>query len=132
MWDKLSGLQQALLDAVEEHRMLCSADVPDRGALSASRWRVAQAGRVRMDYLTGTVFPAIEVAHQDVPVRCAALRDATTSYQRDVSAYVARWPTEAIMTQWAAYQRAAHPFRAAILARVAEEADVLNPILIKM
>lgn len=132
MWDILSGLQLALLDAVEEHRILCSADVPDRTALSASRWRIAQAGRVRMDYLTGTVFPAIDAAYQDAPVRFAALRNATTPYQRDVSAYVARWPTEAILTQWSAYQRAAQPFRAAILARVSEEANVLRPILDRM
>ncbi len=64
--------------------------------------------------------------------RVVALRRATPAYQRQISAYVARWSTEAILADWPFYQKAAEPFRAAILARIAEEISVLRPILQRM
>lgn len=133
MWETLNTRQQALLSCVQEHRRLCMAAIPDRPALGVSRWRVAQAGRTRMDYLNGTIFPAVDGAGTAADLRrIVALRDATPAYQRQVSAYVTRWSTEAIMAEWTAYQAAAKPFRAIILTRVAEEMEVLRPVLRQM
>lgn len=130
MWDELNRLQQALITAIDEHTRLCNAPEPDRNALSAGRWRVAQAGRVRMEYLNGTAFPAAEAAaFGEETRRVAALRDATPAYQRHISGYVARWPTEAIVADWTGYRAAAMVFCDEVKDRVTEEASILRPVL---
>lgn len=130
MWNELDRRQHALLSCLDEHRLLCLAALPDRTALSAARWRVAQAGRARMEYLNGTVFPAVEaVCSGPEKTRLEALRDGTPSYQRQVSKHVSRWPTEAIVSDWEGYKPAADAFRSTIQARVAAEVALLRPLL---
>lgn len=132
VWNELSRLQQSLLSALEDHARLCEAAVPDRNAISAARWRVAQAGRVRMEFLTISAIPAAEAASAgDMLRRVIALRDGTPDYQRQVSSHVARWPTEAIVTDWDEYRVLAKAFRARVQARVAEEAMVMRPALLR-
>lgn len=130
MWEELERLHRHLLEVIREHELLCDAAAPDRGALAASRWRVAQAGRERMTFLNAEVFPVVEqIATAGCRRLAEQLRDQTPAYQRRVSAYVSQWPTDAIVADWSRYRAEANVFREEILERIQLEADVLRPAL---
>lgn len=128
LWQELARLHEALLARVREHEQLCAAPLPDRAAMTGCRWRVAQAGRVRMDHLNGCVLPFL-AGCSGGGIGLARLRDDTPAYQRGISTYVSHWTTDAIVADWGAYRIASQAFRRAIRARVAAEARVLRPLL---
>jgi len=130
MWETLSQRQQHLLGCVREQGQLCTAAIPNRDTLPSARWRTAQAARHRMDYLMTAVLPVIETRCSPIELRqVAALRDGTPSYQRWVTAFIAKWPGERVFADWPAYQIESEVFRNTIVKRVDQEASIIRPIL---
>lgn len=130
MWETLSQRQQHLLSCIREQGQLCMAVTPDQDALPSARWRTAQAARHRMDYLMTTVLPVVETRCSQIELRqVVALRDGTPSYQRWVTAFIARWPGERVFADWPTYQTESQVFRTTIVERVGQEASIIRPIL---
>lgn len=130
LWDELDRRQQHLLACLHDLATLCAAVVPDRSALPPARWHTASAARLRMEYLMGTVIPAIE-SHGMPADRVAVigLRDATPAYQRRISAFLSQWPTDRMFAHWPTYQAEAAGFRQTVSDRVATEVALLRPLL---
>lgn len=128
--DRLVELQDRLVRLAAELELLCAAPVPDRGALGGTRWRIAEASRHRMELLTATIFPLLQ--RRCTAQECHAvdaLREATIAYRRQISEYVARWPSAAILEEWKTYQGEARLLREQISARIGRERLVLLPLL---
>lgn len=130
VWETLNQRQQHLLGCVREQGRLCKAAMPDYDALPSARWRTAQAARHRMDYLMTMVLPVLETRCSQIELRqVAALRDATPSYQRWVTSFIAKWPGERVFADWPTYQVQSEVFRTTIVKRVGQEATIIRPIL---
>lgn len=130
MWKTLNQRQQHLMICVREQGRLCMAAKPDHDVLPSARWRTAQAARHRMDYLMTTVLPTIETRCSQIELhQVVGLRDGTPSYQRWVTAFIAKWPGERVFADWPAYQAESEVFRTTIAKRVSQEALVIRPIL---
>ena len=113
-----------------EHRALCGVDAPDPVAIGRVRWRIASASLHRMDLLTGIVFPMVE--HRGTGLEREAvgiLRSGTSTYRGEVSKYVSRWSTSAVVADWATYRGEAKRFRAQVAARLTREHELLVPLL---
>ena len=130
MLSELQTYHGDLLKAMREHHALCQSVTPDRTALSAVRWQMAQAGRVRMQFLNDVVFPIAE-QHADSPGGAAmlALRAAIPAYRQKISAFVSVWSADAIADDWDGYRAAALGLRPTILQCLREEERHLRTLL---
>lgn len=131
-WDELVRHHKVLLDNLDALRDVCCSIEPSQDAIASLRWRIAQASRHRMSFLNDTVFPAGGRADSDeARAKVNALRASTSGYQREISAYVSRWPTDRIIAEWSDYCIAAALLQAKARERVAVEIEVLQPALLK-
>lgn len=101
---ELTELHEAMAAVMQSHRTLRDAPALDHRALSQIRWQMAQISRRRMAYLTDIVFPAAQ-RHADTPAGAAllALQAEMPAYRQRISAFVARWPMDAILADWVRY-----------------------------
>lgn len=130
MLSELQTYHGDLLKAMREHHALCQSVTPDRTALSAVRWQMAQAGRVRMQFLNDVVFPIAE-QHADSPGGAAmlALRAAIPAYRQKISAFVSVWSADAIAADWNGYRAAALGLRPTILQFLRNEETHLRALM---
>lgn len=127
MWPEMQQRTAALLAAMREHEVLCRDAAPDLPALARVRWRIADASRQRMEYLIEEVLPQAErLATGEAARRLRRLKDTTPSYRQRISAFNAQWSAETLATNWPEYRVRAGEIRAAIRARLAEEAMVIR------
>ncbi len=131
VWNELVCHHKVLLDNLDALRDLCCSIEPSQDAIASLRWKIAQASRHRMGFLNDTVFPAGGRADSDeARAKVNALRTITPCYQREISAYVSRWPTDRIIAEWSDYCIAAALLQAKARKRVAAEIAVLQPVLL--
>ncbi|MBB3880469.1 hypothetical protein [Sphingomonas pseudosanguinis] len=130
MLSELQAFHGDILKAMREHHALCQSVTPDRTALSAVRWQMAQAGRVRMQFLNDVVFPIAE-QHADSPGGAAmlALRAAIPAYRQKISAFVSVWSADAIAADWNGYRAAALGLRPTILQFLRDEETHLRALM---
>ncbi len=130
MLSELQAFHGDILKAMREHHALCQSVTPDRTALSAVRWQMAQAGRVRMQFLNDVVFPIAE-QHADSPGGAAmlALRAAIPAYRQKISAFVSVWSADAIAADWNGYRAAAVGLRPTILQFLRNEETHLRALM---
>lgn len=112
MLTELRDHHATLVRWLDAHRSLCEAAQTDYQALRHVRWQIAQASRKRLTFLTTTVFPFAESHGQ---LKAAAglltLRNETPAYGQILSAFIARWPMEAVVVDWDGYRLAAQAYR---------------------
>lgn len=130
MLSELQAFHGDILKAMRDHYALCQSVTPDRTALSAVRWQMAQAGRVRMQFLNNVVFPIAE-QHADSPGGAAmlALRATIPAYRQKISAFVAIWSADAIAADWNGYRAAALGLRPTILQFLRDEETHLRALM---
>lgn len=130
MLSELQAFHGDILKAMRVHYTLCQSVTPDRTALSAVRWQMAQAGRVRMQFLNDVVFPIAE-QHADSPSGTAmlALRAAIPAYRQKISAFVSVWSADAIAADWNGYRAAALGLRPTILQFLRNEETHLRALM---
>ncbi len=130
MLSELQAFHGDILKAMRVHYTLCQSVTPDRTALSAVRWQMAQAGRVRMQFLNDVVFPIAE-QHADSPGGAAmlALRAAIPAYRQKISAFVSVWSADAIAADWNGYRAAALGLRPTILQFLRNEETHLRALM---
>ena len=116
--------------AMEQQRVLCEAAQPDHRALAHGRWQLAKIGRRRMKFLIEQVMPLAE-RHAGTSGGAAllALRDSWPAFGKTISAFLARWPAEAIAANWEGYRREAASFRHEITRRLHQEEKGLRDML---
>lgn len=112
MLTELREHHAALTRWLDAHRNLCDAAQIDYQALRHVRWQIARVSRKRLAFLTDTVFPFAE-AHAGLKAAAGllTLRQETPAHGRILSAFVARWPMEAMAEAPGAYARAADACR---------------------
>ncbi len=116
--------------AMERQRALCDAARPDHQALAHGRWQLAQLGRKRMQFLVEQVIPLAERhARTRGGAALLAIRDSWPAFGKTASAFLARWPAEAISADWEGYRRDATSFRHEITRRLHQEEEGLSDML---
>lgn len=130
MLSELQARHRDILQAMRDHHALCQSADPDHTALSAIRWQMAQAGRVRMQFLNDVVFPIAE-QHANTPggAGMLALRAAIPAYRQKISSFVSIWSADAIAADWDGYRAAALGLRPTILQCLREEERHLYALL---
>ncbi|WP_322965257.1 hypothetical protein [Sphingomonas fuzhouensis] len=124
--DNLAAMEQAM----EAQQRLCEAAEPDHPALAHSRWQLARLGRIHAGFLTEQIFPlAQRHAETKGGAGLLALRETWPAFGGSVSAFIARWPLEAIATDWEGYRQDAAPLERNIRQRVQQERQCLYDML---
>lgn len=112
MLTELRDHHATLVRWLDDHRNLCDAAQTDYRTLRHVRWQIAQASRKRLSFLAATVFPLAERhGHLKAAAGLLTLRNETPAYGQFLSAFVARWPMEAVMADLGGYVLAAEAYR---------------------
>lgn len=99
-------LREDLMRAMTHHRALCHAPQPDLAALSQARWQLSSISRQRTEWSLRVAGPAAErLAHTPGGAAWLAVQADMLRYRQRISAFVARWPSDAVVTDWSGYQQ---------------------------
>ena len=101
-------LHNALTRAMDDHRALCGATEADPVAISQVRWQISKISRQRTAWMLNVVNPTAErLAHTSGGAAWLAVQATTPAYRQQISAFVSRWPNDAIIRDWSGYRQSA-------------------------
>lgn len=129
MLNELKSVHGELREAIAELAAVVRNSVPDEGPLSAARFKLTKLSRRRRSLIQSVIMPLLHdvPAPEATAVADLALEGAKLSIAS--SEHIGRWTTNAILADWAGYQRASAEMRASMLKRIEREAAVLYPLL---
>jgi hypothetical protein len=115
-------LRDALIRVMNDHHALCAAPQGDAVAISQVRWQISSISRKRTAWLLKVVNPTAErLAHTIGGVAWLAVQAEMPAYRQQISAFVSRWPIEAVVRDWSGYRHAITELRSEILQRLRTE-----------
>jgi hypothetical protein len=127
---QLKKAHAELLCAIDAMEAVVRADAPDRTVLADVRWKISRASSNRVRLLEGRVYPEmLASASPSACERVKRLRAAGIILRAASSEHVKIWTIDNAVAAWECYRRASAAMTASMRVRVAEECDILYPLL---
>ena len=115
-------LRDALTRIMNDHRALCGVSQADPVAISQIRWQMSSISRQRAAWLLKVVNPTAErLAHTSGGGAWLAVQATMPAYRQTISAFVLRWPIDAVVDDWPGYRQGVTALRSTILQRLRTE-----------
>lgn len=129
MLARLKTAHAELLTAIAELEAETRRPVPVEATLSAARLKLTRASSRRKALIEHTILPALHGLSAEDARRIDDLRRRSAEIAVESSRHIGSWTMHAILADWAGYRRASRLMRTAMLQRIAEENEVLYPLL---
>jgi hypothetical protein len=126
---QLKALHSQLREAITALERETAKSAPEGETLASARLKLTRISRQRRALIECTICPHFHNAAPDDRRKLDQLRLTSAATQIGSSEHIGRWTTRAIVADWAGYRRASAEMRKHMLRRIAEETDILYPLL---
>ena len=129
MLTRLKTAHAELLTAIAVLEAETRRPEPAEATLSAARLKLTRASSRRKALIEQTILPARGGLSPENARRVDDLRRHAAEIALESTRHIGSWTMHAILADWIGYRRASRLMRTAMLQRVAEESEVLYPLL---
>lgn len=129
MLTRLKTAHAEVLAAIADLEAETQRGEPAEATLSAARLKLTRASSRRKALIEHTIIPGLCGLSPENARRVDDLRRHSAEIAVDSSRHIGSWTMQAILADWIGYRRASRIMRAAMLRRIAEESEILYPLL---